>query len=301
MINRYHVLLFLGLAAVSLMAAGTVNADIITIPDNSFEAPDLPEKAVTIDAAYVDLNRQMAERLGAATLETLLNAIDANDAVTGAHVRRVTSFSLILCDAAGFDERVCRSVERVALFHDIGKIHEAITDIFHENTTLTPGERRAVMTHPQRGAEVLAQLAPFYPELPRAVLCHHERWDGSGYPRHLKGRRIPIEARIVSIADTFDAITHSRRYSEARSMDYAKNVILKGRGTQFEPDLVDLFLSPPVIEAVEDSLASSHRPQRKSRRDGQRIGGPVPDLRFRWRTSTAELRPRARQTQKSPQ
>lgn len=227
-----------------------------------------------------------AERLGAATLETLLNAIDANDAGTGAHVRRVATYSLILCDAAGFDERTSSSVERVALFHDIGKIHEAVTDIFHETTKLTPAERRAVMTHPRRGADVLAPLAPFYPDLPRGVLSHHERWDGSGYPRHLKGRRIPLEARVVTIGDTFDAITHSRRYSQARSVKYAKQILVEGRAAQFDPELVDLFLSPPVMEQVEEQLALDMKPNRKRhRQNGKKIGDPVPDLRFRWRTS----------------
>src|SRR6266702_6875946 len=95
--------------------------------------------------------RTNAERLSAATLETLLNAIDANDADTGAHVRRVATYALILGEAAGLDERTLHSVERVALFHDIGKLHGALTDIFHESSTLTPEERRAVMTHPLRG------------------------------------------------------------------------------------------------------------------------------------------------------
>jgi HD-GYP domain-containing protein (c-di-GMP phosphodiesterase class II) len=229
-----------------------------------------------------------AERLGAATLETLLNAIDANDADAGGHVRRVASYSLILCDAAELDDRTCASVERVALFHDIGKLHEAITDIFHESTKLTAAERRAVMTHPRRGAEVLEPLATFYPELPLGVLSHHERWDGKGYPRRLKGRRIPLEARVVTIADTFDAITHSRRYSEARSISYAKQVIADGRGRQFEPDLVDLFLSPPVMDAIEESIANDRKPMRKhGRRNGKKVGAPVPDLRFRWRTGRA--------------
>lgn len=239
--------------------------------------------------------RLHAERLGAATLETLLNAIDANDAVTGAHVRWVASYSLLLCDAAGFDERTRRSVERVALFHDIGKIHEALTDIFHEKTKLTPAERRAVMTHTQRGAEVLSPLAPFYPELPRGVLCHHERWDGSGYPRHLKGKRIPLEARVVAIADTFDAITQSRRYNKARSIAVAKKVIREGRGTQFDPELVDLFLDPVVWKCVEETFAAMQRPQsRHHRRNGKRIAGPVPDLRFRWRTSGVARQPQGR-------
>ncbi len=239
--------------------------------------------------------RISAERLGAATLETLLNAIDANDAVTGAHVRRVAGCSLILAEAAGLDERTCASIERVALFHDIGKVHEAISDIFHDKTALTSADRVAVMTHPQRGAEVLAPLAPFYPELPEGVLSHHERWDGRGYPRHLRERQIPIEARVVSIADTFDAITHSRRYNEARSIAEAKETIREGRGTQFQPELVDLFLSPSVMEAIERTVVASHRPRRRhQRRDGKQIGQPVPDLKFRWRTSGVARPPRGR-------
>lgn len=236
-----------------------------------------------------------AERLGAATLETLLNAIDANDAVTGAHVRRVAQYSLILCEALGLDERRSRSVERVALFHDIGKIHEAISDIFHESSKLTPSERRAVMTHPQRGADVLAPLAPFYPDLPKGVLSHHERWDGSGYPRHLKGYRIPLEARIIAIPDTFDAITNSRRYNAARSIEEALRVIKEGRGTQFQPKLVDVFLSPPVLAEIEKARVESNRPhKRHHRRDGNKIGRPVPDLKFRWRTSGGARRPQDR-------
>src|SRR5947207_10951861 len=178
--------------------------------------------------------RIRAERLGAATLETLLNAIDANDAETGAHVRRVAAYAVILGEAADVDEPTRHSIERVALFHDIGKLHGALTDIFHDPSKLTPEERRAVMTHPQRGAEVLEPLTRFYPELGKAVAAHHERWDGSGYPRGLKGRRIPIHARIVAIADSFDAITHRRRYSHARSFKEAVRSISEGKGTQFE-------------------------------------------------------------------
>src|SRR6195256_106015 len=117
--------------------------------------------------------RVRAERLSAATMETLLNAIDANDAVTGAHVRRVAIYALILGKAADLDERTLRSVERVALFHDIGKLHGALSDIFHEQSKLTPEERRAVRTHPQRGADVLAPLSAFYPDLGKGVPAHH--------------------------------------------------------------------------------------------------------------------------------
>ena len=228
--------------------------------------------------------RARAERLSAATLETLLNAIDANDSDTGAHVRRVADYALILGRALGLDERRLHSVERVALFHDIGKLHGALTDIFHEPSKLTPEERRAVMTHPQRGADVLAPLSAFYPELPKGVAAHHERWDGSGYPHGLKGKKIPLEARIVAIADSFDAITHRRRYSHARTLSEAVEAIGQGRGTQFDPDLVDLFLSRPVLSRIERSMRRALGPRRKNgnRRRAQRPT-PAPDITFRWR------------------
>jgi HD-GYP domain-containing protein (c-di-GMP phosphodiesterase class II) len=235
--------------------------------------------------------RKHAERLAAALLETLLNAIDANDPQTGAHVRRVARYALILADAADLDERQQHSVERVALFHDIGKIHEALFDIIHEASALTPAERRAIATHPQRGADVLQPLAPFYPDLPEGVLSHHERWDGKGYPRCLAGDDIPIAARIVAIADTFDAITHRRRYREGGSAADATTVIASGCGSQWDPDLVDLFLCPPVHECVMAAL-HEHRQARKpsvpdDRRRPQRVT-PAPDVRFRWQRSGPE-------------
>lgn len=228
--------------------------------------------------------RTLAERLSAATLETLLNTIDANDAETGAHVRRVATYALILGDAAGLDEHTLRGIERVALFHDIGKLHGALTDIFHDSSKLTPEERRAVRTHPQRGAEVLEPLSAFYPELPKGVLAHHECWDGTGYPRGLKGKRIPIHARVVTIADSFDAITHRRRYSHARSFAAATLAIGEGKGTQFDPELVELFLSPRVAAKIENAMRYVNMPHKKPR--GNRRRGetqPAPDINFRWR------------------
>jgi len=239
--------------------------------------------------------RATAERLSAATLETLLNAIDANDTVTGAHVRRVATYALILGEAAGLDERTLRSIERVALFHDVGKLHEALTDIFHDTSKLSPEERRAVMTHPQRGAEVLAPLSAFYPDLGKGVAAHHERWDGTGYPRGLKGKRIPLTARVVAIADSFDAITHRRRYSHARSFGEAVQAIAEGRGTQFDPELVDLFLSAPVQQQIEKAMRHANAPQKKrrNRRQGETERGA--DVTFRWRQLSTGPRARDRQ------
>lgn len=240
--------------------------------------------------------RAKAERLSAATLETLLNAIDANDAVTGAHVRRVATYALIVGEAAGLDKRLLRSVERVALFHDIGKLDEALFDIFHDPSKLTPEERRAVMTHPQLGAEVLAPLSGFYPDLGKGVAAHHERWDGTGYPRGLKGKRIPLTARVVAIADSFDAITHRRRHSHARSFSEAVKAIAEGRGTQFDPELVNLFLLPPVLAKIEKAMLQANAPRRKrqNRRGGE--PQPAPDITFRWRQQSNGPRSRDRQT-----
>jgi len=227
--------------------------------------------------------RGKVERFAAAGLETLLNAIEANDADTGRHVRRVAAYALIISDFAGLDERQSHAVERVALFHDIGKIHEALFDIVHDDQRLTAEDRRAIDTHPRRGAQVLAPLEAFYPELAAGVLSHHERWDGTGYPRRLKGTAIPLEARIVSIADTFDAVSHSRRYQKGRGIDDAVRVIREGRGTQFDPEFVDLVLLPPVIDRLtREHLAS--KPSRAGRRP--RPKESAPDVRFRWRSES---------------
>ncbi len=249
---------------------------------------------------FARARRQTAERLAAATLETLLNAIDANDHETGAHVRRVADYALLLARAAGLDERAQREVERVALFHDVGKIHEALFDIVHDDDTLTPAEREAIATHPGRGAEVLAPLCAFYPELPDGVIAHHERWDGGGYPKGLRGEAIPCAARIVAIADTYDAVTHSRRYRAGADPARGAQVIAEGRGRQFDPALADLFLSPRVYAQVEKRLQAAQRetvrpeaPRAASseRRERKRESG-VPSVSFRWRgRGAARARP----------
>ena len=228
-------------------------------------------------------------RLAAAALETLLNAIDANDAVTGAHVRRVAAYGMVLARAAGLDESTVRSVERVALFHDIGKVHEALFDIVHDhNAEVTPEERRLIATHPERGAQVLEPLRFFYPDLSEGVLSHHERWDGMGYPRQLVAEDIPIQARVVTIADTFDAITHRRRYHRAQTIDDGVRAIAAGSGTQFDPVFVSIFLSPQVLERVRLIAHESWRKPaprvEKNRR--HREEAKAPDVKFRWRTGS---------------
>ena len=230
---------------------------------------------------------ERVKRLAAAALESLLNAIDANDPVTGEHVRRVAAVSLILADARGLSDRDRSSVERVALFHDVGKIHEALFDIMHDDRVLSAAERLQIATHPQRGANVVAPLSRFYPDLGDGVLAHHERWDGTGYPCGLRGTEIPLAARIVALADTFDAITRRRRYGAARSTPAAVEVIAAERGRQFDPELTDLFLSSAIQARVQAAMRASPptRTPLPCKRKPTPVRADVPDIAFRWRVA----------------
>lgn len=237
--------------------------------------------------------RRSAERLAAGVFETLLFAVDANDAETGAHMRRVARYALVLAKGANLAAHEQRSVERVALFHDIGKIHGALNDIVRDDGALTPDEREAILTHPARGAEVLSPLAAFYPDLPRGVLTHHERWDGTGYPHGLRRKAIPLVARVVAIADTFDVVTHGRRYSTKRTLAEARKEMTEGRGTQFDPVLTDIFLSDRIFPEIEQQMRAARRLERSTRDDRRADSeeSAAPDVTFRWR-SEAPGRPR---------
>ncbi len=197
--------------------------------------------------------RRTAERFSAAALESLLRAIDANDPQTGAHVRRVATYALILADAMNVSERERRTIELAALFHDVGKIHEALFDIVHEHRSLTPDECHEVAKHPARGADVLAPIAPFHPRL----------------------------------ADTFDAITRNRRDRHGRTARDALEIIQDGRGTQFDPDIADMLLQPPVVQRLTRAHdAATRRGRRLPNRKDSRQRSIAPDVHIRWRTRT---------------
>lgn len=255
---------------------------------------------LTKDRDVVNTTREgrrshLVTRLAAVAFESLLNTIDANDRETGAHVRRVAAYAVILARAADAPETSLRRVERVALFHDIGKINGALFDVLRGVAGLTTAERQLIATHADRGAEVVEPLASFYPELPAGVRAHHERWDGRGYPQRLRGLEIPFEARIVSIVDVF-ALTHQRRYKAAFSASRAANFIAAGRGTQFDPDLTDLFLSPPVLAEVAAAkrldrahpAAAPHGGTRSDPRGQASRRQDMPEVEFRWRATKAD-------------
>jgi HD-GYP domain-containing protein (c-di-GMP phosphodiesterase class II) len=127
-----------------------------------------------------------------------------------------------------------------AMLHDIGKIHIRETTLC-KNDTLTTDEWSEIKLHPSTGAEMIKDIPYLSPAIP-VVRYHHERWDGTGYPQGLSGEDIPLVARIVTIADGFDAMTTDRPYSTARSLDQARQEILDGSGTRYDPFIVEAFL-----------------------------------------------------------
>ena len=236
--------------------------------------------------------RSRAERFAAAALESLLRAIDANDHETGMHVRRTAAYALVIAEAMGVDEDEHYTIELASLFHDVGKVHHAILDIVQKPGSLTPAERRAIMMHPAKGAEVLGPIAYFHPSVAAAVLAHHERWDGSGYPRGLRGRRIPLPARVVAIADTIDALTYGRRYRPAGHPGEAAEVVFSGRGSQFDPELVDLMMLPPVMARLRRvGRIALRRAQHPLMRSPGHEYHDKPDIEIRWRSRTPTLPP----------
>jgi hypothetical protein len=170
-------------------------------------------------------------------LKTLVRAVEVKDRYTHGHSERTAKVAVQLGVRLGLDENTLRALARGAYLHDVGKI--AIPDdILNKPAQLTPDERTVVETHPQVGFELVAPVAALQEALP-VVLHHHERWDGTGYPRQLGGKTIPLIARVAAIADVWDAMTSDRSYRPGLAPEQALAHIEAGRGTHFDPALVD--------------------------------------------------------------
>jgi putative nucleotidyltransferase with HDIG domain len=178
-----------------------------------------------------------------ATLETLMHALEAKDPQTRLHSERVAEIARDLArKVKNGDEAYAQAVYRAARLHDIGKI--GIPEfVLLKPGSLTPEERQAIEKHPEFGAEMLkpgAKVA-FEPLVYNIILYHHERWDGRGYPKRLAGHEIPEEARIVSLADAYEAMTAGRPYRKAKSPEEALREVQEMSGIQFDPRLVEAF------------------------------------------------------------
>lgn len=178
------------------------------------------------------------------TLEAFAGALDLKDSQTEGHCQRVTSYTILIARRMGIDAETLRHIARGAFLHDIGKM--GIPDsILRKPGPLTAEEWRVMRQHAQIGYAVLRNI-PFLGPAAEIVLAHQERYDGKGYPRGLRGDEIPLGARIFAVADAFDAMISERPYRESRSIEAACQEIRRNSGTQFDPKVVEVFLSLPV-------------------------------------------------------
>lgn len=178
-----------------------------------------------------------------ATVRALSNAVEARDAYTGKHAERVTAYGMEIARAVGVSVADTRDLEFGFLLHDIGKL--GIPDaILYKPGALTDKERELMTQHPVIGAQIVEGIE-FLAPAATVVRSHHERWDGSGYPDGLAGEDIPLAARVFSVADVLDALTSDRPYRHASPLSVAREMIVAGSGTQFDPRVIEAFESIP--------------------------------------------------------
>lgn len=189
---------------------------------------------------------------------SLANALDSRDPYTLNHSKNVARYAIQIAEKMKLSKEYCAIVHKGALLHDIGKI--GIPEhILMKNGKLTNEEYEVIKTHPTIGYNMIKHVADFHQNgVLDIVLYHHERYDGKGYPAGLRGNQIPLFARIVAVADTFDAMTTRRVYREELHLDYTLNEIRRNKGTQFDPEIVDVFLhlfeKQQLIEKEDESL-----------------------------------------------
>ncbi|WP_458413466.1 HD-GYP domain-containing protein [Schinkia sp. CFF1] len=173
----------------------------------------------------------------------LANALDSRDAYTMYHSENVAKYAFEIAKKMKLSKDTCNNIHIGGLLHDIGKI--GIPEhILSKPGELTDEEYKIIKTHPSVGYEIIKHIESFKETgVLDIVLYHHERYDGKGYPTGLSGHDIPLEARIVAVADTFDAMISKRVYRNALNLDYTLEEIKKNKGTQFDSKIVDVFLS----------------------------------------------------------
>lgn len=211
----------------------------------SLETPDYEKLIETMQELHAAKEREAAaaakERLSQEIMLALSQAVDAKDHYTNGHSLRVAEYSREIAKRAGKSQKECEDIFCMGLLHDVGKIgvHE---DILNKQGKLTEEEFKAIKTHPVVGYEILQTITEI-PGLSTGARCHHERWDGKGYPDGLMGIEIPEEARIICIADCYDAMTSKRSYSNPKSQSEVRAEIERCKGSQFDPDLADVMIA----------------------------------------------------------
>jgi putative nucleotidyltransferase with HDIG domain len=197
---------------------------------------------------------ELIEQVHFETIRALSDALDARDRYTAGHSRRVMEYSAGIAKKLRFSQINLQRLKKSALLHDIGKI--GVPDfVLHKQSKLSDEEFALIKAHPEIGAKILKAVKSFRDLVP-AIYCHHERFDGKGYPRGVRGEHIPLHARIIAVADTFDAMTSDRSYRMAFPRETALVELEANKGTQFDPHIADVFIemmidSPDCFEQTE--------------------------------------------------
>ena len=198
------------------------------------------ESEVDRRTAELEDSRHKLQILSLQVVKTLASAIDAKDRYTNGHSSRVAKYSKEIARRAGKPVEFQDEIYFVALLHDIGKI--GVPDnILNKNSRLTDAEYETIKQHPSIGVEILKNITEM-PNIEIGAHYHHERFDGKGYPEGLAGYDIPEIARIIAVADAYDAMTSRRSYRSALSQNAVREEIMRGRGQQFDPDFADVML-----------------------------------------------------------
>jgi HD domain-containing protein/GAF domain-containing protein len=207
--------------------------------ENSLETLSLVNQVASVALENANLYRQV-QRSYFSTIEALASAIDAASPATHGHSKRVTQFALVLGEAIGIGQREMTTLQYGALLHDIGKLGVP-TAILEKNAALSADEIAAVREHPVIGERIIAPV-DFLQPARLIVRHHHERWDGQGYPDRLRGEEIPLGARIVALADFYDAMISARPYKRGMEPQEVAGEIRLEIGKRFDPDLAEIFL-----------------------------------------------------------
>lgn len=201
----------------------------------------------------VEMRTKELEDANDSLIHCLARAGELRDDNTGQHIIRVGQYSRVIAHALGLPKQIVTMIEKAAPLHDIGKI--GIPDsILLKPGRLTDEERNQMNTHSMQGFSLLESNNSSVIEVARSIIAtHHERWDGTGYPNNLVGESIPIEGRIVAVADVFDALTTERPYKKAWSIEAAINLLKKESGSAFEPRIIEVFIEnlAQVLEIKE--------------------------------------------------
>jgi putative two-component system response regulator len=249
-----------------LTARGTKD-DILTGKDLGAEdylvKPLNRLELLTAVRSRLDRSQQLREvRLREAyetSLTMLANAIEARDQYTRGHVERVTAYAIMLAKQIGWQGKRLEELRFGAILHDIGKIHVRET-ILRKNGPLNQEEWEEIRQHPNIGASMVKNIPYLIPAIP-AIRYHHERWSGGGYPFGLAGEDIPVMARIVAVVDSFDAMTTTRAYQKARSIEQAYEEILKGTKAYYDPIMVAAFTRCWELGEVQAIAKNGHSDQ----------------------------------------